>query len=367
MKHTENIVTAVLWIGVLLIGSVLFFVLPRETVSLSERRTLAVLPEATAENWLNGRYEEALEPYVEDHFPFREELRRLKAGFLTAVLRQTESDGIAIRNGELCALQTEIHEDSLWHAAGCIRAVYERYLSKSKKIGLAIVPDKGYYWGREGYPVMDYAAFTEELVGNVPEMTYIDLFGCLDAASYHPTDSHWKQEALGPTVDRILQGLGNRSAGAVPVSSLQEKTIYPFYGVYAAQAAIGTPPDTLRYYDGGPLSNVKAFDFETRTGIPLYDEENYDRRDPYTVFLGGAKGLLRIENPDAASEEELVIFRDSYASALAPLLAPYYRSITLVDTRYVHPDLLGRYIDFSGKTVLFLYSTLLLNESGALR
>ncbi len=367
MKRAENIGTAILWIGMLVIGAALFFVLPRETVSLSERRPLAVLPEATAENWLNGRYEEALEPYVEDHFPFREELRRLKATFLTAVFGQKESDGVAIRNGELAKLQTEIHEESLAHAAECLHGIYEKYLSKAKKTGLAIVPDKGYYWSKEGYPVLEYASLVETIRAGLPEVPYIDLFECLDAGSYYPTDSHWKQEALDPVVDALLRALGSGSGSAETISSLTENILYPFYGVYAGQAAINVPPDTLRYYDGGPLANVRVFDYETHVLIPLYDAENYDERDPYTLFLGGAKGLLRIDNPAASSGEELVIFRDSYASSLAPLLAPYYRSITLVDTRYIHPDLLRQYVDFSGKTVLFLYSTILLNESSALR
>ena len=38
------------------------------------------------------------------------------------------------------------------------------------------------------------------------------------------------------------------------------------------------------------------------------------------MFLSGSKSLLTITNPSADTDRELVIFRDSFASSLAPLL-----------------------------------------------
>ena len=90
--------------------------------------------------------------------------------------------------------------------------------------------------------------------------------------------------------------------------------------------------------------------------------------DPYDVFLGGARALITIENESAASERELIIFRDSFASSLAPLLLPGYARITLVDLRYMRADLLPDYLTFhEQQDVLFLYSTQVLNNSAMLR
>ena len=66
-------------------------------------------------------------------------------------------------------------------------------------------------------------------------------------------------------------------------------------------------------------------------------------------------------------EKELVIFRDSFASALAPLLAEGYAKITLADIRYISPALLGQYLSFDKQDVLFLYSTSVLNHSETLK
>ena len=82
----------------------------------------------------------------------------------------------------------------------------------------------------------------------------------------------------------------------------------------------------------------------------------------YDFFLSGTRALLRIDNPNASTDEELIIFRDSFGSSLSPLLVEGYKSIYIVDIRYVMPDMLGMMIDFEGKDVLMMYSALVLNQ-----
>ena len=66
--------------------------------------------------------------------------------------------------------------------------------------------------------------------------------------------------------------------------------------------------------------------------------------------------------------KNLVIFRDSYGSSLAPLLLGGYRTVTLVDVRYVASQYLGQFVDFSQvDDVLLLYSTTVINSAGILR
>lgn len=47
--------------------------------------------------------------------------------------------------------------------------------------------------------------------------------------------------------------------------------------------------------------------------------------DAYNVFLGGPSALIEIENSEASNEKELIIFRDSFASSLTPLLISEYQ------------------------------------------
>ena len=89
--------------------------------------------------------------------------------------------------------------------------------------------------------------------------------------------------------------------------------------------------------------------------------------DPYEIYLSGPVSLMKIENPNAQTGKELVVFRDSFGSSLIPLLAEGYQTITLVDIRYIQSEFLSNFVDFTNKDVLFLYSTVVLNNSETLK
>ena len=92
-----------------------------------------------------------------------------------------------------------------------------------------------------------------------------------------------------------------------------------------------------------------------------------DERDRYTFFLNGSSSLLTIENKLAKTDKELILFRDSFGSALAPWLVEAYSKITVVDIRYIQPDALNKFITFENADVLFLYSCGVVNNSETLK
>ena len=83
--------------------------------------------------------------------------------------------------------------------------------------------------------------------------------------------------------------------------------------------------------------------------------------------MSGSKSLLTIDNPACNNGKELIVFRDSFGSSIVPLLMEGYSTVTVVDIRYMSSDMLGRFVDFHGQDVLFLYSTLVLNNSVTLK
>lgn len=115
------------------------------------------------------------------------------------------------------------------------------------------------------------------------------------------------------------------------------------------------------------LGACRVYNYETKGYSSIYDLEKLSGSDPYDVYLSGAQSLLRIENPNAKTDRELIIFRDSFGSALAPLLLQDYKRVTLVDIRYVSSQLLGNFLTFQNQDVLFAYSTLILNNSSTLK
>ena len=120
----------------------------------------------------------------------------------------------------------------------------------------------------------------------------------------------------------------------------------PFYGVYYGQAALPMEPDELYTLESDLLKNCKVFNFETNSYTDVYDPQKLNGKDLYEVYLSGPVSLLRIENPSAQTDKELVVFRDSFGSSMAPLLAQGYKTITLVDVRYISSQMLDRFVEF---------------------
>ena len=61
------------------------------------------------------------------------------------------------------------------------------------------------------------------------------------------------------------------------------------------------------------------------------------------------------------------MFRDSFASSIVPLLVPYYKKITLIDNRYISSSNYLDLIEFNDQDILFMYSTLFINDSSSLK
>ena len=125
--------------------------------------------------------------------------------------------------------------------------------------------------------------------------------------------------------------------------------------------------ETLYLMESPELDACRVYDYESGEYGSIYDlQKGETARDPYDVYLSGARSLLTIENPNAKGDRELIVFRDSFGSSMVPLLVQDYKTITLVDVRYIRIDLLGQFLDIRDQDVLMLYSTLVLNNSKAI-
>ncbi|MBQ5916226.1 MAG: hypothetical protein IIW95_04375 [Lachnospiraceae bacterium] len=366
MKKKSVVVTSVM-AAVLFGCSVLAWTKETDAFSDSERRELAKYPKFSVESMMDGSFMEDFESYTLDQFPFRDLFRKLKARIVFDVWGQKDNNDIYIADGYASKMEYPLSKPMLDHAANRFEYLYETYLLDAEDIYFAIVPDKNYFLAEQnGYLSLDY----EELISYMNEktdyMTPIDLTGQLKLEDYYYTDTHWRQENLTDLADYLLEAMGAESAEQEYQKIESE---IPFYGVYYGQAALPMEPDTLNYLTNEMLEDCKVFTFETGkpVEIPMYDMEKAKGKDPYEMFLSGTRPILTIENPHVDNGEELIVFRDSFGSSLVPLLAKAYEKITILDIRYVNSSMLGQFVEFGDQDVLFLYSTMLLNSSLALK
>ena len=109
---------------------------------------------------------------------------------------------------------------------------------------------------------------------------------------------------------------------------------------------------------------IKYLENSEFTGI--YNVSKLSGLDSYDVYLDGASSFIEIFNSNSTGGE-LVVFRDSFGSSLVPLLIPYYSKITVIDNRYISSEYFNKLITNYDADVLFLYSTLIVNDSGSLK
>ena len=359
----EHITAAVLLgaFGVGFLGCMLY---PDQEWSLSERRRLAQKPVASLQTVMDGKFMKDFESYTLDQFPLRDIFRNLKAQVQYHIMQQKDNNGIYLVDGSLSKLETKLEEKSVENAADKFNALQEKYFPDSS-VYYGVIPDKNYYLAQKaGYPHIDYEKLDAILAEKLTDMEHIDLYDCLGAENYYKTDSHWRQETLEKTANRIAEHLG------VTVTAFEEydQTVYDqFHGVYWGQSALPLPAEDLVYLSSDILDACTVHHFETGKDTSIYESEKLQGKDAYDVFLGGADALLTITNPNAATDRELILFRDSFGSSLAPLLVQDYASVTLVDLRYISSTILDQFIDFYGQDVLFLYSPSVYNNSAMLK
>jgi|LSQX01.3.fsa_nt_gb hypothetical protein len=365
-NEINNIVIIAAFI-IFIYGIVLLnILLPDTEISFSERRRLLQAPSLSIESLLSGEFFENYEKYSLDQFPFRDEFRSLKAYTRFNVFKQKDNNDIYIVDGNISKMEYPLNEKAILNAANKLNEVYRKHL-EDMNVSYAIIPDKNYFMAdKNGYPTMDYERIIELMNDNINNMNYIDLFGLLELEDYYMTDIHWRQESIVDISRLLIEKMGDKKDSSD--AHYIQNSFYPFYGSYYGQAALKTKPDTLIYLTNEMLENATVYDHIDKTYSKVYLEEKFGTIDSYDLFLSGAKSLLTITNPASSSEKELIIFRDSFGSSIAPLLLNNYSQITLVDLRYIGTDLLGNYIDFSkDQDVLFLYNTLILNNSYMLK
>lgn len=361
MVKIKNIILVILT-AAFLFGFLLWSILkPTDEQSVSERRQLAKFPAVNGETILSGSFMTDFEKYTLDQFPLRDQFRTVKAITAFYIFGQKDNNDIYIKDGFAAKLEYPMNEDSIKYAASRFQFVYDKFIAnKDMNVYLSVIPDKNYFMAEEnGYPSIDYEKFISDMRELTGFAEYIDITTLLELSDYYSTDTHWRQEKLTDVARHLAAEMGVELSAEYTVNKVDT----PFYGVYYGQSALPLPSDDLYYLENSLLNDCKVYDHETGKYISVYDLEKTNGNDPYEMFLSGSKSLLTIENPSSTTDKELIIFRDSFGSSIAPLLAEGYAKIILVDIRYISPIMLDRFIEFTNQDVLFIYSTSVLNNS----
>ena len=296
-----------------------------------------------------------------DNFYQRETFKKLKTSVELDIFKKQDVNKIYKYNDFLVEQIYPLDEKSITNLTNKINYIKESYLNETNKIYYSIIPDKNYYTDNS-HLKLDYDKMQQIMENNLNGLQYIDIFQDLSLDSYYYTDSHWKQEKLQNVAKTIAENM-NFSI----TQNYNEQKVATFKGVYAGQLPINTKEDEIKILVNDVIADANAYNYETKEQGGIYNFKKLTGYDKYDIYLSGATPLIEISNANNKTNKTLVIFRDSYASSLAPLLMEEYSKITLVDTRYISPKILNEYANFENADILFIYSTLVINSSMALK
>lgn len=384
MNNKTRDVVVTVWYFIIIIGMFLICLLKSpDDISISERRKLAQFPRLEWDKIVFGenadeedsvdvgelliQYTKDFEKYTQDQFPARDVFRKIKAFSVYNIFRQKDNNDIYIVDGQVAKYNDKLDEKLVKLWADKMNKLYTNYL-EGMNVYYSVVPDKNYFIAEEnGYPHIDYDKMMSILKENMNgEMNYIDVMNELNIDDYYTTDTHWRQENLSNIMNKFSSEMNFNID-----NNYTQNVIDGFYGVYYGQSALPIDSEKMIYLTNSAINNaiVKILNEETFAleDTKIYDEENFKNNDPYDIFLDGAEALIVIENNEAKTDKELIIFRDSFGSSLSPLFVEGYKKVTIVDLRYIATPLLEEFVHFNGnEDVLIINCTDVINNSSTL-
>lgn len=349
--------------GLLLLSMpLLFLVGEKETYSEIENRTLADAPEFTLSAVLSGRYEEDMEEYLADQFPFRAQWVQLK-GVAERLLGKQESnnvilasDGYLIQRFSGC---TETHYTARMDAITAFTARHpelQHYLLAAPT-AVTTLADK-LPFGAVGTEEADFLERIETDAA-AAGVTVVDARETLAEAAkteqvYYRTDHHWTTAGAYAAYLRFAEAADLAGQETAYTPTLLSDS---FSGTLTASSGfrMEETDDLYLYLPAEDVDYIVTYGDTGEKSASLYVPEQLDVRDQYTVFFGGNHPLVTIETA-ANTGRVLLLLKDSYANCFVPFLLGDYDTILMVDPRYYADDLEALLSSNGVTDVLYLYN-----------
>ena len=349
----EKVITY-FFVGILFVFPICSLLIKDMDISSYERRKLTTISD------LKENFVDNLDDYLSDQFPGRSLLISSNSVFDRYILGNIDSNDVYIKDGYVIDKNYPLNDKNVACFIDKINYINDSYL-KNSNVFYTIIPDKGFFLDDDKYLKIDYDSMYSSLKNDI-DISYIDVKSLLNLSDYYKTDIHIRQEAYFKVLKEIASSLGFDYYSV----DYDENILDNFYGASYSKVPSFMKPDKLKFLSNDQIKSAKVKHLEYGDKS-VYDMDKVNGSDLYNIFLSGPSSLIEIDNVNSISDKELIIFRDSFASSFTPLLIPYYSKITLVDLRYIKMDLVSDYLDFTNKDVLFMYSTLIVNDSNILK
>lgn len=331
MRHSSlrGRLSALLFAALLACLLAAFLLLPKAGYSENENRYLTPRPAFSVKALLDGSYTADFESYVTDAFPFRDAWIALKSRLDLAAGRRDTGGVYVTKDGCLIEMFDAVDQAQYDRNLAYLRAAREAYAGRLDSFRVLLIPTAAQVWRDRIAP---YTADIDqaELLAQAGDLLALDALSVLtdhkDEEIYYRTDHHWTSRGAY-LVYAALMGAEALPESAFTVETLSED----FLGTTFSKAGIWFEKDTIEAWQPDTVYTAEH-NLDGRTLDSIYDRSFLDKKDKYSVFLGGNQALTVIRT-DNQNGRRLALVKDSYANTFVQFLLPHYEEIHIIDLR----------------------------------
>ncbi len=341
----QNIITTVIFCGLIASLTVASLVNPVRTHSESENRNLAQFPKFTWEALFNEdddkKWTLKYEEFVTDQFVLRDSWISIKTAAEKLIGKKDSGgvyfgkDGYLIEKYEQNMEQTEANIAVL---QGMLEKLGDKYNVKVMLAPTAslVLEDKLPIFA----PVWDQAG----LIDRVSELgSFVDVRDVLDSHKdeyiYYRTDHHWTSLGAYYAYTELCKTLGIEPLEIGEGGLTKETLSSEFLGTLASKVNYSGSFDILDTYHTDLKLEVNYNQGQRKTDT-LYERSFLNKRSKYSVFLNENQPYVEITTENK-NGKTLVMVKDSYSHCMVPMLVNHYERIVLIDFRGMNTGLIS--------------------------
>ena len=354
-------VTMVLFITILIGASYLAFA-PKQDFSEDENRVLESAPKITLSSLADGSFMDSIESYVGDHFMLRKSFIALNTRIQLMMGKRdlgSNYSRIPAEGGVYFGRDDHLYEVLLPNRTDVFARNVSAIQLFAKRTSLPFYFMPVPSGAQEQQDKLPFSASSHDQheefnmikAGAGQNTKVIDLFDALSDRTgndyYYKTDHHWNTFGAYKGYEALIKAMNMK---ATPQSDFDFKEVSnSFLGTLYSKAILTTQAPDVLYL---PVYKKQAA-FTQKTGkqqrTGLFWKEYLEKKDKYSVFLGGNHSVDVVKNSAVDNSKKLLIIKDSYANSMVPFLATNFQEIHIIDLRYYNQDIY-EYIQQNGIT-----------------
>lgn len=371
----SNALTAwVFFLILLLLGLFNIVLYSEKDTSDVENRSLAKMPQWSAQSFFDGSFGLHLENALKDQFFLREPMirwsKKIEGWTGTGYQMVFSSAGIADNpNQRGMFYRTKYGWIMLFYRVPEFEALYAdailRFSERHPELQIysMIIPSKTLFITDEGDAIssdqrisIDHVSGLLAASDRIQPIYLADAFAARDPRElYFRTDYHWNGAGSKLAYEVLCDALGDADAKALIKSEVYSGFLGNLIG-QTGDIELQYAPDEVSV--NFPLTAHVFYKYH-------YDEQGREVEEPskpnavslsfsggrasYAVYMGGDMPRALIRRTEPLGRGKILVFKDSYGNALAPLLVNVFDEVHVIDPRHYKGDI-GELIEEQGIT-----------------